>query len=349
MVRGATEHNLQERRRHASRSGVLTAVTGVSGAGKSSLVNGILLPALARALYTSTERVGAHQAIEGLGAIDKVIAIDQKPIGRTPRIEPGHVHQGVRPDPRGLRAAPEARAAGLRPGALQLQREGRALRGVQRRRRGEGRDALPRRRLRALRGLRGQALQRADAGGALQGQEHRRRARLQRRRLPRAVLEHPRRCGAILETLVDVGLGYMKIGQPAPTMSGGEAQRVKLSRELGKVADRAHALRARRADDGPALRGHRASSSSCCSGSSTAGNTVVVIEHNLDVIKCADWVIDLGPRAASAGGQVVAEGTPEQVAAVKASFTGQFLAPLLTRAKRPRRRGERPVGVALAD
>ena len=144
-----------------------------------------------------------------------------------------------------------------------------------------------------------------------------------------------------LETLADVGLGYIALGQSSPTLSGGEAQRVKLSRELVEALDGPHALHPRRAHDRPALRRHQEAAAACSTGWSTAGNTVVVIEHNLDVIKTADWVIDLGPEGGDAGGRIVAEGTPEQVAAVRASYTGRFLAPLLPRHGSSRERASR--------
>ena len=131
-----------------------------------------------------------------------------------------------------------------------------------------------------------------------------------------------------LQTLVDVGLGYVRLGQPAPTLSGGEAQRVKLATELGKRADRPHALHPRRADDRPALRG-RAPAARRAAAPGRRRQHVLVIEHNLDVIKTADWIVDLGPRAARAAGSSIAEGTPEQVAKVPESHTGRYLAPLL--------------------
>ena len=132
-----------------------------------------------------------------------------------------------------------------------------------------------------------------------------------------------------LQTLVDVGLGYVRLGQPAPTLSGGEAQRVKLSSELGKRATGPHALHPRRAHHRAALRGRRAGCSVCSHVSSTRATPCIVIEHNLDVIKSADWIVDLGPEGGDGGGAVVVEGTPEHVAKTPESHTGRFLAPVL--------------------
>ena len=165
--------------------GLFVAVTGVSGSGKSTLVTDILYQALARHFYRAKVIPGAHTRIEGLDQIDKVIDIDQSPIGRTPRSNPGDLHRPVHPDPRAVHPAARGQAARLRSRALLLQREGRPLRGVPGRRAGEDRDALPARRLRALRGVQGPALQPGDAGGPLQGPEHRRRARPHRGRRPR--------------------------------------------------------------------------------------------------------------------------------------------------------------------
>ena len=170
--------------------GLFVAVTGVSGSGKSTLVTDILYQALARHFYRAKVVPGAHARIEGLDQIDKVIDIDQSPIGRTPRSNPATYTGLFTPDPRALHPAARGQDAGLRPGPVLVQREGRPLRGLPGRRAGEDRDALPARRLRALRGVQGAALQPRDARGALQGPEHRRRARPHRGRRAR-LLQHP--------------------------------------------------------------------------------------------------------------------------------------------------------------
>ena len=292
--RGARQQPQERDRRHSGRP-VRRASPGVSGSGKSTLVNDTLYHAVAHHLYGSSAEPAAHDAIEGLEHFDKVINVDQSPIGRTPRSNPA-TYTGLFTPIRELFAgrARVARAR-LRPRALLLQREGRALRGLPGRRRDQGRDALPARRLRAVRRLPRQALQPRDARGALQGQQHRRGARhdgggrrtSSSRRCPRS--------RASSHTLLDVGLGYIKLGQSATTLSGGEAQRVKLALELSK-RDTGRTLYIL---DEPTtglhfhdidlllkvlhrLRDH--------------GNTVVVIEHNLDVIKTADWVDRPGPR-----------------------------------------------------
>ena len=169
----------------------MTAVTGVSGSGKSTLVNDILYKALSRALHDASDTPGAHDRIEGIFEIDKVIDIDQSPIGRTPRSNPADVHQRLQPDPRADVADAGGARARLRAGTLLVQREGRALRGVRGRRADQDRDALPARHLRDVRRLRRQALQPRDAPGALQGQVDRRHPRADRRAGARGVREHP--------------------------------------------------------------------------------------------------------------------------------------------------------------
>ncbi|MCK6589941.1 MAG: excinuclease ABC subunit UvrA, partial [Polyangiaceae bacterium] len=325
-ILGAAEHNLRSIDVTIP-LGVLAAVTGVSGAGKSSLVNGILLPALERALHRSTVKVGAHRALKGLGALDKVIAIDQKPIGRTPRSNPGTYTKAFDLIREIFASLPDARARGYTSGRFSFNVKGGRCEACH----GDGSvkvemhflaDVYVPCDLCAGKRYNSQTLAIRYKGKSIADI------------LDTSVDECLKLFEAhvslrrILETLVDVGLGYMKIGQPAPTMSGGEAQRVKLSRELGRVqtGKTLYVL------DEPTTGLHFEDIQKLLTVLQRlveSGNTVVVIEHNLDVIKCADWILDLGPEGGGAGGTIVAQGTPEQVAAVKGSHTGRFLAPLL--------------------
>ncbi len=325
-ILGASEHNLRSIDVRFP-LGVLLAVTGVSGAGKSSLVNGILLPALGRALHNSTEPVGAHRAIKGLKALDKVIAIDQKPIGRTPRSNPGTYTKAFDQIREIFAELPESRTRGYGPGRFSFNVKGGRCEACS----GDGvvkvemhflADVYVPCEVCAGKRYSAQTLAVRYKGKSI--------ADILDTSIEDCVrlFEHHVALRRILDTLVEVGLGYMKIGQSAPTMSGGEAQRVKLSRELGKsqtgrtlyVLD--EPTTGLHFEDIRKLLGvlHRLVE---------AGNTVVVIEHSLDVIKCADWVVDLGPEGGAGGGRVIAEGTPEDVANVPASYTGQFLRPLL--------------------
>jgi excinuclease ABC subunit A len=313
--------------------GVFCAVTGVSGAGKSSLVNGILLPAATRALADGATHGPGFSTIEGLDQIDRVIAIDQQPIGRTPRSNPGTYTKAFDEIRDVFAQLPEARARGFGPGRFSFNVKGGRCESCQ----GDGVVKVEMHFL-------------SDVYVPCEVCEGKRynAQTLSVRYKGRSIADvldlavddclelfrsHPK-LARILETLVDVGLGYIKIGQTAPTMSGGEAQRVKLSRELGKrgTGKTLYVL------DEPTTGLHFEDIRKLLGVLSALvdqGNTVVVIEHNLDVIKTADWVIDLGPEGGDRGGEIVATGTPEEIARVKASYTGQHLAPLLRgRAKR---------------
>ena len=303
VVRGARQHNLKGDRRRvpARRLHAASPASRDRASPRSSTRS-----STARSPTACTARgcgPGAHDRIEGLDQIDKIINIDQSPIGRTPRSNPA-TYTGVFDHIRELFAQTrEARARGYKPGRFSLQRQGRALRGLQRRRADQDRDALPARRLRALRAVPRPPLQPRDARGPLQGQVDRRRARDVGRARRSSSSSRSRRSTGGCSTLHDVGLDYIRLGQPATTLSGGEAQRVKLATELSKVAtgDTLYIL------DEPTTGLHFADVQRLLEVLGRlvdAGNTVVVIEHNLDVIKSADCLIDLGPEGGEGGGEV---------------------------------------------
>ncbi|MEM9460834.1 MAG: excinuclease ABC subunit UvrA [Myxococcota bacterium] len=346
VVEGAAEHNLQQIDVEFP-LGVLVAVTGVSGAGKSSLVNGILLPALSRSLHGSMVRVGAHRDIKGLGALDKVIAIDQKPIGRTPRSNPGTYTKVFDLIRSVFAQLPEAKARGYKPGRFSFNVKGGRCEAC------DG-DGMVKVEMHFLSDVyvpceicEGKRYNSATLAVRYKGLNI---AEVLDQSVD-ACLElfanHPK-IVRVLQTLVDVGLGYMKIGQTAPTMSGGEAQRVKLSRELGKrhTGSTLYIL------DEPTTGLHFEDIRKLLAVLQRlvdAGNTVVVIEHNLDVVKCADWIIDLGPEGGEAGGRVVAQGTPEEVAQVQGSYTGQFLRPMLPAQSRRKKATSKKAGKKAAS
>jgi excinuclease ABC subunit A len=325
-VRGARAHNLRALDARFP-LGVLTAVTGVSGSGKSSLVNEVLYKALERRLLRAQVKPGAHAALEGADALDKVIAIDQQPIGRTPRSNPA-TYVGAYDHVRELFARlPAARVRGYRAGRFSFNVKGGRCEACQG-------DGLTRIEMQFLPDVfvpcercHGQRFTRETLEVAFKG--HSIADVLDLAVADAAALfANVPQLARILGTLVDVGLGYMKLGQPAPTLSGGEAQRVKLARELGRP-DTGRTLYVL---DEPTTGLHFADIEKLLDVLGRLierGNTVVVIEHNLDVIKTADWVIDLGPEGGDRGGQVVATGTPEEVAATEGSWTGRYLQEVL--------------------
>jgi excinuclease ABC subunit A len=326
VVRGAREHNLKnvdvEFPLHT-----FIAVTGVSGSGKSTLVNDILHRALMQKVYGSKTPPGLHKSVEGMELVDKVINIDQSPIGRTPRSNPA-TYIGVFDHIRKLFAQThEAKVRGYLPGRFSFN-------------------------------VAGGRCEACSGDGTIKIEMHFlpdvyvpcevcKGARYNRDTLDITFKDHnisdilSMSCeegveffanqpaiARHLQTLVDVGLGYVRLGQPATTLSGGEAQRVKLASELSKrsTGRTVYIL------DEPTTGLHFEDIRKLLTVLSRLvdqGNTVLVIEHNLDVIKTADWLIDLGPEGGSGGGSVLVEGTPEKVAATKKSYTGQFLRPLL--------------------
>jgi excinuclease ABC subunit A len=304
--------------------GTLIAVTGVSGSGKSTLVNEILYRSLARTIYRATDDPGAHDSIEGIELLDKVIQIDQSPIGRTPRSNPA-TYTGLFTFVRELFAMlPEARARGYKPGRFSFNVKGGRCETCQ----GDGVIAIEMHFLPDVyvtcEECKGRRYNRETLEIGYRGKSI---ADLLELTVDQAIelVEHFPPIATRLRTLQEVGLGYITLGQSATTLSGGEAQRVKLSRELARRGTG----RTMYILDEPTTGLHFEDVRKLLDVLHRLveqGNTVVVIEHNLDVIKCADWVIDLGPEGGAGGGHVVAAGTPEAVARSRASATGAFLA-----------------------
>ena len=302
-------------------------MTGVSGSGKSTLVNDILYRALARVLYRAVADPGAHTAIEGIEQIDKVIQIDQSPIGRTPRSNPA-TYTGVFTFIREIYAMlPEARARGYRPGRFSFNVKGGRCEACQ----GDGVIAIEMHFLPDVyvtceqcreRRYNRETLEITYRGASI--------ADMLAMTVDQAapLFENVPSISAKLRTLQDVGLGYVTLGQSATTLSGGEAQRVKLAKELSRRSTG----RTLYILDEPTTGLHLEDTKRLLDVLNLLvdqGNTVVVIEHHLDVIKAADRVVDLGPGGGAEGGTVVAEGTPEEVAAEAGSLTGACLRPAL--------------------
>src|SRR5579859_2988847 len=338
VIRGAREHNLRGIDVRLP-LGKFVCVTGVSGSGKSTLIDDILYRSLAHRLHGARGRAGAHDRIDGLDLVDKVINIDQSPIGRTPRSNPATYTKTFDLIRELFATTPDARVRGYKQGRFSFNVRGGRCDAC------EG-DGIVRIEMHFLPDVyvpcdvcKGQRYNRETLEVKYKGRSI---AEVLDMTVDEGIafFDAIPRIRRKLRTLADVGLGYIKLGQPATTLSGGEAQRVKLSTELSRrdTGQTVYIL------DEPTVGLHFADVHRLLEVLHRlvdAGNTVIVIEHNLDVIKTADWIVDLGPEGGEFGGSVVAEGTPEDVAQVAASYTGQYLRPVLREAAAASRSGAR--------
>jgi excinuclease ABC subunit A len=343
VVKGAAQHNLKKID-VAVPLGTFCCVTGVSGSGKSTLINETLYPAVANRLHQAKLRPGTHQRVEGIESVDKIINIDQSPIGRTPRSNPA-TYTGVFDHIRQLYSQTrEARARGYKPGRFSFNVKGGRCEVC----RGDGQIKIEMHFLPDVyvpcEQCHGKRYNRETLEVRFKGKSIADVLEMSVADACEFFRDIPK-IARRLDTLHDVGLDYIRLGQPATQLSGGEAQRVKLATELSKVAtgDTLYIL------DEPTTGLHFADVQRLLDVLGRlvdAGNTVIVIEHNLDVIKTADRIIDLGPEGGEEGGEVLATGTPEQVAAVPNSYTGQYLADLVEPGVKVKRTGKRKAPVA---
>ena len=326
VVRAACEHNLKDIDAQFP-LGVLTVVSGISGSGKSTLVNDILFKALHRSVWGTGDLPGMHAAIDGLEHVDKIVDVDQAPIGRTPRSNPA-TYTGLWQPIRDLFAAtPEAQIRAYGPGRFSFNVKGGRCEGCA----GDGSVKIEMNFLPDVfvecQTCRGRRFNPETLEVTFKGKSI---ADVLDMTVEEACafFERVPTVYPKLKVLLEVGLGYITLGQGAPTLSGGEAQRIKLSKELGKRATGRTVYILDEPTTGLHFEDVR-KLLEVLQALVTAGNTVIVIEHNLDVIKCADWVLDLGPDGGDAGGLIVARGTPEQVAAREGSETARYLRPML--------------------
>ncbi|HRY30141.1 MAG TPA: excinuclease ABC subunit UvrA, partial [Elusimicrobiota bacterium] len=329
-IHGASQFNLKEIDARFP-LGLFIGVTGVSGSGKSTLVQEVLYKAMARKLYNAKEEPGAHKALRGMEHVDKVIVVDQTPIGRTPRSNPA-TYAGAFSDIRDLFAQlPEARRRGYKPGRFSFNVKGGRCENCE----GDGTLKISMQFLPDV-------YVKCEVCGGKRFNEDTLQIKYKGKSIADVLAQSAEEAAVffenvppvarVLKTLVDVGMGYAAIGQPATTLSGGEAQRVKLATELCRRATG----RTLYILDEPTTGLHFADIEKLLGVLHRLvdnGNTVLIIEHNLDVIKTADWLIDLGPEGGAGGGRIVAEGSPEKVAQVAASHTGHYLKKLLAAEK----------------
>jgi excinuclease ABC subunit A len=340
-IEGAAQHNLKKVDVSVP-LGVFTAVTGVSGSGKSTLVNEILYKAVANKLHRAKMRPGTHRRVRGLEQLDKIINVDQGPIGRTPRSNPA-TYIGLFDQIRELFSkTQEARARGYKPGRFSFNVKGGRCEVC----RGDGQIKIEMHFLPDVyvpcEQCHGKRYNKETLDVRFKGKTI---ADVLDMPVEDALefFAHIPKIARRLQALHDVGLDYMRLGQPATTLSGGEAQRIKLAAELSKIATG----RTLYILDEPTTGLHFADIQRLLEVLQRlvdSGNSVVVIEHNIDVIKTADRIIDMGPEGGEEGGRLIASGTPEQVAAVEGSYTGRFLAELVEPSAAPaakRRRAPR--------
>jgi len=326
VIKGARQNNLKNIDVHIP-LGKFVGITGVSGSGKSTLIDEIMYKRLAQIFYRSRERAGVCDDIIGTEYIDKVVNIDQSPIGRTPRSNPATYTGTFTPIRELFATVPEARMRGYAPGRFSFNVKGGRCEACG----GEGYIQIEMQFLPDV----------TVPCEVCKGKRYNREAlevRFKGKNIAEvldmtveqalAFFEHFPKVKRKLETLRDVGLGYIRLGQPAPTLSGGEAQRVKLSTELSRKATGRTLYILDEPTTGLSFE-DAAALLRVLQRLVDAGNTVIVIEHHLDVIKNADWIVDLGPGAGNQGGYVVATGTPEEIARVESSATGQYLTRVL--------------------